>query len=75
MWDVIWSCGSCFVLFFEIKCACLPDRVLFKFFCWDSVYSADSEGKLSDNSSQAKRAVVQFSCTSLFPSSGLAGGL
>lgn len=81
-WYLGAKCGMLFGLvaavlfsFFEIKCACLPDRVLLKFFCWESVYSADSKGKLSDNSSQAKWTVVQFSHTSLFPSSVLAGGL
>lgn len=55
--------------FFELKCACLPDRVLLKFFCWESVYSADRKGRLSDNFLKAKWRVVQFSHTSLFPPS------
>lgn len=73
MWGDIWSCGSCFVLFFEIKCACRPDRVLVKFY-WESVILLTvKESYLI--APHRRSGWLFFSHTALVPSFVLPGGL
>lgn len=66
LWVDSWSCSSRFVLFFEVKCACLPDRVLVKF-CWESVTLLTvKESYLI--APRRRSGQLFFSHTALFPS-------